>query len=863
MEADGQAIRQFLGRVHGPEPVGWLITWARQDGATWAFNLGSKGSLDRAVEYCAAKASSFDVYAAVGLQSEKPAGKTRGAESGVSVLPGFWADVDVIGASHKASNLPPTEEDACSLIECVGLAPSIVIRTGFGLQPYWLFREPYSIESAAERAKLKSLSTRFQTLLRTFANARGWTLDSTADLCRPLRVPGTFNRKVDGDIRLVTAVYADCAYNIDDFESILEGIEDPGEDRGSYPPVDLRPAKLSSILEGCVWMRHCRDDASSLPEPEWYRMLTVVARCEEAERWAHELSKPYARYSLRETTRKLRQASSDKVAPVTCAYVQSDLNGERFCRECLFRGNVNSPITVGRVEDGEPKKEAAGEPASEPKLTASSAPQVELPEPVVAPAANIEKFTDLGNARRFVARYRSTVLYCEPWGRWLLWDTMRWAEDERLEVIARATDLIRGLYPMAKRIKDEEKRKAFLSHIDKSESHRAINAMVALVKSDRAIARHPDDFDTDPWLLTVMNGTIELRTGKLRASNPSDMITKLAPVGYDPGARCPQWLEFLNMIMLGRKSLVAFLQRAFGSSLTGITSDKAMFILYGPGGDNGKSTMVEVMEMVLGNYARRTPVETFLKRREGTIPNDIARLRGARFAWAAENDRGVRLAESLIKEMTGGDRMVARFMRGEFFEFMPEFKIWLATNHKPTIRGDAAIWRRLKLIPFEYTIPKEKQKRRHEVMAMFRDELPGILNWAVEGCLEWQRDGLGVPDEVVKATREYEVEQDTFSTFLEEKCVVAPSARVLSIALYREYRAWAEQYGESLVSHKTFAALMSERNFAKTKTKHGALFLLRGSSLRAEDHHHDTQQQAQAASSQQSELDHDEQGEEV
>jgi putative DNA primase/helicase len=410
---------------------------------------------------------------------------------------------------------------------------------------------------------------------------------------------------------------------------------------------------------------------------------------------------------------------------------------------------------------------------------------------------------------------------------------MRWAEDERLEVFALAADLIRSLYPIARRMNDEDKRKAYLLHLIRSESHKSLSAMVTLAKADRTVARHPDDFDGDPWLCTVKNGTIDLRTGQLRQHSPKDMITRLAPVVYDPAARCPNWLEFLNMIMLGRQSLVDFLKRAFGSSLTGITSDKAMFILYGPGGDNGKSTMIEVMEMVLGNYARRTPVETFLKRREGSIPNDIARLRGVRFVWAAENDRGVRLAESLLKEMTGGDRMVARFMRSEFFEFMPAFKIWFATNHKPAIRGDAAIWRRLKLIPFDYTIPKEKQKRRHEVMAMFRDELPGILNWAIEGCLEWQRDGLGVPEEVVNATREYETEQDTFSMFLEEKCVRVPSARMSSLTLYREYKIWAEQYGESPVSHKTFASLMSERSFAKTKTRYGAIYA--GIALRAED----------------------------
>ncbi len=856
MEADRQAIRQFIERVHGPEPSGWLILWTRQDKATRAFDLGREGALEQAVEHCAAKASRFDVYAAVGLQQERPVNTSRGAELGVSALPGFWADVDIAGAAHKAEALPPTEQDARSLIDTVGLEPSLVVHSGFGLQPYWLFREPYQIESNDERQRLKSLSTRFQLNLRLRANVRGWTIDPTADLCRVLRVPGTFNHKVDGDIRMVTAEYADRAYNLGDFEELLAGVEYPGEGgRETQPALDLPPAKLPPILDGCVWMRHCRNDAAGLAEPEWYRMLTVVARCEDAERWAHELSRAYPKYSRRETQQKLKQASSDKVAPVTCAYVQSDLNGDRFCGECLFRGNINSPIAIGRIEG----MEAGPEPEPELKQESGPGPPPEQPPPAEAAATKIEKFTDLGNARRFVARYRGTVLYCEAWGRWLLWDAMRWAEDERLEVFARAADLIRSLYAVAKKIKDEDERKAFLSHLIKSESHRSIHAMVTLAKSDRAVARHPDDFDNDLWLCAVKNGTVDLRTGQLRPHDRKDMITKLAPVVYDPAAQCPDWLGFLNMIMLGRNSLVEFLKRALGSSLTGITSDKAMFILYGPGGDNGKSTMVEVIEMLLGNYARRTPVETFLKKREGSIPNDIARLRGARFVWAAENDRGVRLAESLIKEMTGGDRMAARFLHGEFFEFMPTFKIWFATNHKPTIRGDAAIWRRLKLVPFDYTIPKDRQKKRHEVMAMFESELPGILNWAIEGCLEWQRDGLGVPDEVINATREYEAEQDTFSMFLEEKCVRVANARVLSLALYREYKTWAEEHGETAASHKTFASLMSERGFAKTKTMKGALYS--GLGLRTEDHY-DTPKTAQTMP-RQSRFDRDDDGEEV
>jgi P4 family phage/plasmid primase-like protien len=825
MKADRQAMRRYLERLHGQEPDGWLVIWTRQDKATGAFDLGKTGAIEEAVEYCASKATAFDVYAAVGLQQQQPQQRIRGTESGVVSLPGLWADVDIAGPAHKATNLPPTEADARILIASSSLKPSVIVRSGFGFQAYWLFKENYEINDEMDRTRIKSISTGFQAHLRRVANARGWALDPTADLCRVLRVPGTFNHKVAGDIRMVAAEYTTIAYNLCDFDELLAGVDDPGEGSHDTPPSrDLSPAKAQHILDGCVWMRHCRDEAAILPEPEWYHMMTIVARCEDSGRWAHELSQAYPQYSRRETETKLKQASSDKVAPVTCAYVQSALNGGRFCTECSFRGIVNSPITIGRIEDF----------AIEPE-NGDATPSKEKPTPVATAVTTIERYTDLGNARRFVAKYRGLIRYCELWGKWLLWDGMRWAEDERLEVMAYAADLIRGLYALAKRFQDEADRKAFLTHVTNSESYRAINAMVTLGKADPAIASHPEDFDTDPWALAVRSGIIDLRTGKIRPHDPKDLVTKLAPVTFDAGAQCPDWLAFLDMIMLSRKGLVEFLKRALGSSLTGITSDKAMFILYGPGGDNGKSTMVEVIEMLLGDYARRTPVETFLKKREGSIPNDIARLRGARFVWAAESDRGVRLAESLIKELTGGDRITARFLNQEFFEFMPAFKIWLATNHKPTIRGDAAIWRRLKLIPFNYTIPKEKQKKRNEVMVMFKEELPGILNWALEGCLEWQRDGLGVPDEVVNATAEYEAEQDTFSMFLEEECVRVPNATSLSLMLYQRYKPWAEQRGEKPASHKTFASLMSERSFPKTKTQKGVLYS--GIGLRIEEHH--------------------------
>jgi P4 family phage/plasmid primase-like protien len=871
MHGDRSVIRQFIERVHGPEPHGWLVIWTRQDKATRAFPLREGGALEAAVDYCAERASRQDVYAAVGLQGNAPEGGGRGREDGVVSVPGVWADIDFGSEAHKAQDLPRTEAEALTIVETVGLEPSVIVRSGFGLHVYWLFDRPVRMGTDAERQWMKSLSRRFQNLLRLQARSLGWTVDPTADLCRVLRVPGTFNRKVPDAVRPVTAEYSGKTYTVDDIGERLGGMEEAGGlvvPPASVPPQgtppSLAPAQLPAILDGCAWMRHCRDDAAKLPEPEWYRMLTVVARCEDAERWAHELSRPYSGYTERETRKKLRQASREDIAPVTCGYVANELGGGNYCAECLFRGHVNSPVTIGRIAEAEddmepepPSTEAQSpepegpepegpepETVTETRPSASAAP---APEPAANPAKpsrekNLltmvpkhERFTDLGNAKRFVAHHAGTIAYCEPIGRWLIYDGVRWNEDEMLRIVSMAGEFISSLYPLAEQLKDQKARKAFQTHLLRSESQRSLNAMISLSRADPAVARSPEAFDLDPWLFTVNNGTIDLRTGKLRVHDPKDRITKLAPVTYDPAAQCPRWLEFLDMIMVGRKNLTSFIQRAVGASLTGVTSDKAMFILFGPGGDNGKSTMVEVIEMLLGSYARRTPVDTFLKKREGGIPNDVARLRGARFVWAAESERGARLAESMIKEMTGGDRMTARFLHREFFEFMPSFKIWLATNHKPNVRGDQAIWRRLKLIPFDYSIPKDKQKKRHEVMAMFEAELPGILNWALVGCLEWQRNGLGVPEEVVAATREYEAEQDTFAMFLEERCVRTPNTRALSTELYREYKGWAEQYWETPVSHKVFASLMSERGFHKSRTKKGLLYT--GIGVRLEDHY--------------------------
>ena len=266
-----EAARTFFVRLHGPESSGHLVIWTRPDKATRTFDLRAEQSYESAAQYCVARADGAEVYAAVGLQGESPPPGSRGSEGGVVQVPGVWADVDIAGPAHKSGQLPPTEEDAFTLIDAVGLPPSVIVRSGFGLQVYWLYNEPWRIESDADRAAAKSLSTRFQNRLRQIGQTRGWTLDPTADLCRVLRVPGTWNRKLQGDERLVTAEYSQWAYNPSDIEEIVEGIEDVGERcRRCRATWTWRPpgwSQFSTAALGCAIAAtmppHCRNPSGT------------------------------------------------------------------------------------------------------------------------------------------------------------------------------------------------------------------------------------------------------------------------------------------------------------------------------------------------------------------------------------------------------------------------------------------------------------------------------------------------------------------------------------------------------------------------------------------------------------------------
>jgi putative DNA primase/helicase len=414
--------------------------------------------------------------------------------------------------------------------------------------------------------------------------------------------------------------------------------------------------------------------------------------------------------------------------------------------------------------------------------------------------------TDLGNSERFIAHHGENVRYCYLWGKWLVWNGAHWERDDAGQVHRLAKKTVRSMYREASDAEDEERRKAVAKHASRSEGADKIKAMLELARSEVPVA--PDELDRNPWLLNASNGTLDLRTGALREHRREDLITKLTPVEYDPNAMAPTWETFLERVLPGDE-LRTFVQRAAGYSATGDTSEQVMLINHGAG-NNGKSTFQEALAAALGDYSMRAPTEMLMAKRAGGVPNDVARLKGARFVAASETEEGRRLAESLVKDLTGQDTISARFMRAEWFDFRPTHKLWLSTNHKPEIRGtDNAIWRRIRLVPWSVAIPPAERDRK--LAEKLRAELPGVLAWAVRGCLAWQREGLQAPAEVRKATAGYRSEMDVLGDFLADRCFRGERLEVGKDDLYKAYQMWSEDAGERTETKRKFGMLLKER----------------------------------------------------
>ena len=436
-------------------------------------------------------------------------------------------------------------------------------------------------------------------------------------------------------------------------------------------------------------------------------------------------------------------------------------------------------------------------------------------EPAVLGMERVFNLTDLGNAERLAASHGQTLRYCHAWGKWLHWNGQRWEIDENDEVVRRASETVRSIQKEAALAVNEDIQDKILKWSKGSESRSRLTSLVQLAQAENVIGVGPDSLDRDPWLINARNGIVDLQTGALTEADPAQLITKLVPTQYNPEATCPMWIGFLNRIMDRNDGMITYLQRAVGYAMTGSTREQCLFILYGRGA-NGKSVFLETLSAMLNDYAMRTPTDTLLVKRTGGIPNDVARLKGARLVTAVEADAGNKMAESLVKQITGGEKITARFLHREWFEFQPQFKVFLATNHKPVIVGtDHAIWRRIQLIPFTVTIPADEQDK--DLALKLQGELSGILTWAVRGCIEWQRLGLQPASEVVGATNSYRTEMDAVAGFLEDCCMLEAGAYVTMVSLYKAYSAWCDATREKALTKRELNSRMAERGYDKRR----------------------------------------------
>jgi putative DNA primase/helicase len=438
--------------------------------------------------------------------------------------------------------------------------------------------------------------------------------------------------------------------------------------------------------------------------------------------------------------------------------------------------------------------------------------------------ANPEGRTDVANARRFVAQHGDNVRYCHPWKKWLVWDGRRWKVDDSGAVTNLAKSTADAIWDAAKSLRATREAIDFAV---KSANASSLRAMLSLAMPD--VSLRSDDMDSNDWILNCANGTIDLKTGMLREHWRQDNLTQLCPTKFIPDASSEVWDEFLASVFDGDQDISDFLRRFVGYALTGDVSEQMLPIFHG-GGANGKSTFLNALMELLGNdYSMQAPHDMLIVKGDAH-PTERADLFCKRFVSAVETEQGRSLNEALVKQLTGGERVRARRMREDFWEFDPTHKIVICTNHRPQINGtDHAIWRRIKLIPFTVTFADDKQDKN--LPDKLREESEGILAWAVRGCLEWQAKGLLPPDAISAATADYRTEQDPIGRFINERCLTIGTIRVKFSDLYAAFEEWCKDGGEPCVSKKLVGEYLQNRGYER-KVSNGKWYL--GITLKAE-----------------------------
>ncbi|WP_367009435.1 phage/plasmid primase, P4 family [Staphylococcus capitis] len=438
----------------------------------------------------------------------------------------------------------------------------------------------------------------------------------------------------------------------------------------------------------------------------------------------------------------------------------------------------------------------------------------------------IRSYDDTGNADRFIDRYGNLYKYSYIANKFYIYDGMKWKIDDKGSIRKLIDEMIENIKNEkvlhSEDVTEEEAREVFQKFYKKTRGTQAKKNIMNELMHRRPAT--PDDFDRDDMLINVANGYIDLTSRELYKHDINKMFSQITNTDYTEKMQPAVWLDFLNDIFAGDKAVIRYIQKALGYSLTGSTREQIMFILFGKG-RNGKSIFVETIAEILGDYSNNMQAKSLMVKKNDNVNTDIARLSKARFVTSSEPNEGFRFDEGLIKQLTGGDKVTARFLYAEEFEYTPKFKIWVSTNHKPIIRGtDDGIWRRLVLIPFDVQIPEEKVDK--DLKYKLLREAPAILNWMAEGAYMWMQEGLAMPEKLKEAVQKYRNEMDTLGQFIEDCCKVDKNSSEKVSNLHQAYKTWSNDNLTStkVLGMKSFSQKMEER-FVKESRRDANYFI--------------------------------------
>lgn len=710
----------------------------------------------------------------------------RGTKENVQLINCLYAEFD-------AKDFENDKDKALNHITALEIYPSALIDSGGGYHAYWFLTEPVHLDDD-NREEIDALQKAWVKTVGGDPNA--------SDLARVLRVPGTYNAKYDPK-RLVKVEWLEpqITYTLHELENLTKP--------------DIKPEKPAP------------KPSSTFSAGNWSESLEfwTTKALEQARPGNRDNTGFWLATQLRDAGLTIDQATSssypERVPQTKDKYTRKDY--ER---------------TVKSAYSGQPREPAQSTSSTRSRhIDNNEVPGMEIKQAVektipkkqtelVEFAPGKKETTDLGNAERMVILNGADIHWSNELKNWLVWNGTRWVEDTTGEVKRRAQMVAKSILIEAYNEQEKSESKKLTQWAHSSQNKSKLDAMIDITKSQPGITIPLTHFDTNPYKLNFLNGTLDLETGKLHSHNPLELMSKQIQLNYDSKAKCPLWMEFLNEIMDNDEELINYLQRCIGYSLTGDTSEQCLFVAHGKGA-NGKTVFTKTILGALGeDYTKTARAEAILTRDRagsGATP-DLARLRGARLVAINEIPSFGRLNEALVKEMTGNDDITARFLFSEEFTFSPAFKLWISTNYKPVIRdaGDA-IWRRMRLIPFTVTIPKDKQDAK--LIQKLQNEWQGIITWAVNGCLEWQKNGLQTPEKVESATKEYRSEEDILQPFFDDKCILKPELKTIASDIYKAYKQWCEENQEKATNNTRFGRMLSERGYEKVRVSAGNMWL--------------------------------------